>query len=561
MKENIEINNLDFYSFFTKYSLMDEYGFSYGLLSRIFRKVLPVIPERHTIEYYLDNNNKWQGESGIDIEAVTKGNINISKQLDLAIKALCSKVIAFGLDNNLKAKFVHLDLEDSILEKFLDQIGATSDFNVDEIDLIYSLEQIELLIIRLRQYKNKIGTNFHLTLSTRRILEYIERTKELLELRKNINSKSHWNKLFNDYREYSKTKNSLRKYVNRHTDLVALEIVEHTSNKGQKYIAENWAEYKSFFVRSLLGGGLIALFAFVKIMIESYKLSSVSNAFYFSINYAFCFIIVKQFNGIIATKQPSMTASTIARHIDKQDDLIIDSHMSITILIRKVFRSQFISLVGNFLMAFFVASLIIIVFDYFKLELLDIIKPQYLIKSVLPSYQLLMYAMIAGFFLALAGLISGYIDNKLIFSKIPYRIVHSNVFWRSQKLADYIDRKAGSLAGNIVLGALLGSGFLFSSILPFQIDIRHIAFSAANVGYALFDFDLKTILMAFAGVALIGMTNFIVSFSLTLYLALKSRGAKPTIVPKIIKRVIIDFINNPSLYFFKIDDKFSNVKT
>ena len=53
-------NNIDlsFYSFFTKYSLMDDYGFSSGFVSRVFKKILATIPEEGTVEFLLFKNNK-----------------------------------------------------------------------------------------------------------------------------------------------------------------------------------------------------------------------------------------------------------------------------------------------------------------------------------------------------------------------------------------------------------------------------------------------------------------------------------------------------------------------
>jgi site-specific recombinase len=61
-------------------------------------------------------------------------------------------------------------------------------------------------------------------------------------------------------------------------------------------------------------------------------------------------------------------------------------------------------------------------------------------------------------------------------------------------------------------------------------DIRHVAFSSAFFGFAVvgLDFMLSWQAVAFAvlGVALIGFVNLAVSFSLALYVAMKSRKVK-----------------------------------
>ncbi len=541
---------IKFYSFFTKYSLMEDYGFSSGFLRRLFRKILPQIPDENTIEYFLlkSKDPKAEGLAFIDLETISKSGI--SDELDLSIKALGAKICTFGLDNNIKTKFNFLELDVSPFEALLSKFSAINTSDEASItELIGYLEKAKSLVELLRKNKNKIGTNFHLTVTTRKILEYIIQTIHLLELKINIDSKKHWEAVFIRFIEYSKTKNSIRRYAVRHGDLVALEIVEHTSNKGGKYIADDHAEYWSFFYKSLLGGALISIFALVKIGVESYEFGQLKNALFFSINYAICFIVVKQFGGIIATKQPAVTASTIAKRIDKQDDLEIDSIQTITTLIRSVSRSQFISIVGNFVMALLfscVIAFLLKLLDY--ADLLTAINSEYLMKKTIPSGSLVFFAMIAGFFLALSGLISGYVDNKIVASKIPFRV--RNSIFKSSRLEYFIENKMGSWIGNIALGFFLGSASLFSTLLPFSIDIRHIAFSSANIGYAImnFNFDYQMIFYAMSGALLIGFINFIVSFSITLFLALKSRGGRFRLLPVILKNVAIDILRNPLAY-------------
>ncbi|WP_434037184.1 hypothetical protein [Formosa sp. 4Alg 33] len=549
--------SLNFYSFFTKYSIMEEYGFSSGIVNRLYRKILPNIPDEGTIEYFLLNreNPVQHVLSLIDLSTISESNI--SQQLDLSIKALCAKVIAFGLDSDIKAKYNSIELNSKPFELLLKKVNDLSEFDEEEtLQLFNSLEAIELLIIDLRKNKSKIGTSFHLTLVTRRILEYTIRIKELLHLKIHISSKQHWENILADFIVYSKHKDSVRRYLSRHSDLVAIEIVEHTSNKGEKYIAETTKEYWKFFYRSLFGGGIIALFALFKLLLYTYDLSEVSNAILFSINYALCFIIVNQLGGIIATKQPAMTATTLAKNIDKEGTLKYDSIKSITIIVRKVFRSQFISVMGNFLMAIFSACIFMLFIQIFSTaDMAKIVKPVYLIHKIVPSFQLVFFAAIAGFFLAFSGLVSGFVDNKVIASKIPHRIRNNRFLLKSEKLATFVDKKWGTMFGNISLGFFLGSTFLLSHVLPFDIDIRHVAFSSANLGYSImnYDFSHHTILLAVIGALLIGLVNFIVSFSITLYLALKSRGVNFRLLPKVVFNIFKDFLHNPFHYFIKIE--------
>lgn len=547
---------LKFYSFFTKYSLMEDYGFNSGLLTRLFRKFLKDVPDDNTIEYFLTQKDFSIEQALEQLNLETTINSRILEELNLSIKALGAKVVAFGLDNRIKGYFDVLNLNTTPFEGLLENLNILKNCNEEGFKELFStLENTKTLIHFLRKNNNIIGTSLHLTVTTRRILEYIHRIEELVILKANIYSKDHWEEIFKNYIIYSKQKNSVRKFITRHTDLVALEIVEHNANKGGRYIAESKREYWSFFWRSLLGGGVISVFALFKIGIDNLELNQFQSALFYSVNYAVCFILVKQLGGIIATKQPAVTASSLAKGIDVNDDLQIDSIQKITVLVRKVSRSQFISMVGNFLMAMFFAGVISLLLNFIGFgEILQTDKASYLINNTTPSYSLVFFAMIAGFFLALAGLISGFIDNQIVVSKIPYRIANRKWFFAS---ANFVKKKGGELIGNICLGFFLGCAFLLSFVLPFSIDIRHIAFSSANLGYSIThqDFGYNVLFLAILGVLIIGLTNFIVSFSITLFLALKSRGANFRMLPKIIKNVLKDWIRNPLAYYVFRENK------
>ena len=84
--------------------------------------------------------------------------------------------------------------------------------------------------------------------------------------------------------------------------------------------------------------------------------------------------------------------------------------------------------------------------------------------------------------------------------------------------------------GNFLFGCMLGSTGVIGTILGLPLDILHIAFSSANLGYAVvvfgFALPLQALLWAAFGVALIGLTNLAVSFALALRTALNARGMR-----------------------------------
>jgi site-specific recombinase len=163
-------------------------------------------------------------------------------------------------------------------------------------------------------------------------------------------------------------------------------------------------------------------------------------------------------------------------------------------------------------------------------------KGAHLLGDLDPLSWALPHAAIAGFYLFLSGLITGYFDNSAAYGDLAIRI--ARLRWlrrlagaaRAARIGVYIQDHLGGIMGNFLFGCMLGSTGVVGIILGLPLDIRHIAFSSANLGYALIGFDfalpLKAILWAALGIALIGLTNLAVSFALALRTALGARGIR-----------------------------------
>ena len=148
----------------------------------------------------------------------------------------------------------------------------------------------------------------------------------------------------------------------------------------------------------------------------------------------------------------------------------------------------------------------------------------------------LFHAAIAGCYLFLSGLISGYHDNIAIYNRIPQRI--EQLRWlerligphRLRQLASYIENNLGALAGNFWFSVFLGSTATLGLNLGLPLDIRHITFSAANLATAVVSLDQQVPWQVFAistlGVLLVGVINLTVSFGLALLVALKARHVR-----------------------------------
>ena len=559
-----ELLNISFYSLFSKYSYLDDYGFTAGLTRRVIRKLLPEIPEKDSIEYFILTNKEQKETIYEYINNLLKDYnavVDISNDLNKSIYALILKISSLTMDHNFQSLFRRLGIDVSTLhniESYSKYLSTIPEMVVPTLKV--ELQKTYNAIHELRLKKSQVGTSLHLTLLTKRVIEHIEHCNDLLDLRSDIKDISIWKIIIDKHIQHQEKANSVGSFIRSHTDLLALEIVEHTSQHGEKYIAEKKSDYRKFFNKALLGGAIISIFALIKIILDGRNYGDISSGLLFSVNYAICFLLVKYLGGTIATKQPAMTASTIMKHLDINNNLIISNNNELKSLIRKVFRTQTVSLVGNFIMALLLSMLIGIGLNYFSsTNLISGTKATALINDTLPfSSGAIFYAAIAGVFLALSGIISGYFDNKVIFSKMDYRIENHPLLKRyissknRVRISQFLRNNIGVMAGNISLGFFLGLAFLLSHVMPFDVDIRHIAFSSANLGYAItnYIFPISTIFWGVIAVLLIGLTNLIVSFLLTFIIALRSRSVSTSDLIDLTKTSVKDILSNLLSYIF-----------
>ena len=279
-------------------------------------------------------------------------------------------------------------------------------------------------------------------------------------------------------------------------------------------------------------GGFMAMF---KIMLGYLHTAPLVEAFLFSMNYSLGFVLIHMLHFTVATKQPAMTAQRIAASLHRSATgrgIDVDK---LAELVNKVFRTQMVAVLGNVLLAFPVAWAIAEgVRWYTGHHLVDPIKALHLLNDIDPLHSpALFYAAVAGVWLFVAGLISGYYDNKALYTRMGQRVQQIRGLRRLlgservARLGGYVEDNLGGLMGNFFFGILLGTTGTIGFLLGLPIDIRHITFSAANFATALVALDYQMswaqIANATAGVFLIGLINLLVSFGLALWVALRAR--------------------------------------
>ena len=409
------------------------------------------------------------------------------------------------------------------------------------------LDQCSEQIERLRRRAVTQGSSISLTHLLERLDQTLRRIRQLLLLLDPGDPQAQRRTsvaLFRELVAATARRHSLRSLWQENVKLLSRSVTQQASETGEHYITGNRAEYLQM-LRSGAGAGLIiAAMALIKVQIEALGLSPAANTLWVSLNYGLGFVLIHILHFTVATKQPAMTAARLAAAIEESDRGTAEPSKLADLLIQ-VGRSQFIAVVGNVSVALPTAILIGVLYSLvFGAPVLDAEGVAYQQQQLTPFAGLaLIHAAIAGVWLFVAGLISGFFDNRCAYLDLPARLRGHPLLrrWLSKdsraRLADYVEHNYGALAGNFFFGILLGVTGYIGYLLSLPLDIRHVAFASANLGYTvpaalpgMFEFLLYLMF-----VLLIGAVNLWVSFGLALYVALKARGTRIGALDRLLK--------------------------
>lgn len=480
---------------------------------------------------------------------------NILNELLSAIQVLSYRISAIGLEPELVRNYPDIERYESAFLRQNDEVNSYvteyRDWLVDQTKAHRDGQQIEVLLSQCEEVVIKIhraaihqGVSISLNRLLLRVTQSMARLRTLLNLIEATEIEVPADqpdearpamqiclRLFKELVYFDNRKYSLGDLVSANTNLVALQITENAGRSGEHYVANNRREWLEMF-RSASGAGFIVGFmSTIKMVTGKLLLAPFGYAFLYSMNYSLGFMLVHILHCTIATKQPAMTAALIAKSLDQSKQDLDD----LCELVVQVCRTQFIAILGNISIAmptaFAIAWAIYFITGH---HFVNPDKALNLLHDINPVASLsLFHAAIAGVCLFLSGLISGYYDNKASYNRIPERLLQlSSMNWlfgmeRWKRMTDYIGNNLGALAGNFFFGIMLGSIGQIGVILGLPIDIRHITFSSANFAIALAGLDNELTwnvwIVSLTGVLAIGIVNLAVSFTLALYVAMRSR--------------------------------------
>ncbi len=324
---------------------------------------------------------------------------------------------------------------------------------------------------------------------------------------------------------------SLRHLVRGNLQRLQRRIVDRAGKTGEHYIAETPGDYRHIWAAAAGGGLLTVGTAAMKMTVAGAGLALFLEGLGSGLNYAVSFLLLQAFGLILATKQPAMTAATFAAIIrdrkgDERLDVIVDYAACIC-------HSQLAAAIANVVMvaggayAFDAAWQFATGHHFLTLKEAD-----YVFHSLSPvDSGTVFYAALTGVILYLAALVGGWVDNWVVYHRLPQAIAEhrlGNRFGRMRmmRLAGIVSRNMSGWATNVSLGLMLGMTPVLGKFFGLPLDVRHVTLNSGILSLATSSLEvalnLRLLLLAVAGVGTMFVLNLGVSFALSLMTAVRA---------------------------------------
>jgi len=355
-------------------------------------------------------------------------------------------------------------------------------------------------------------------------------------------------------------RSSARGLIQRSFALLARKMVERNADHGEHYIARDNKEYRAMLKAAGRGGVITAFTVLGKSLLSSVGAARFFEGVLASLNYAASFMLISAVGGVLATKQPAVTAPVLASKMGQLDT--VEGLRALLSEIALLLRSQAAAVFGN-LMGVIPVMLLIS-----GLILLTSGAPMMTAEHAGASLHSLsvigptpLFAAFTGILLWLSSLVSGFTDNWFALRRLREALTHQRrlVFvlgaMRAERWAAWLDRNVAQIAGNVSLGLLLGMTPVLAQFFGLPLDVRHVTLATGTLAAAASSLGWQVLAtpqfwLAIAGIASVGVLNVGVSFACALTLALRARNVPARIRRLVFRAVLRRFSASPRSFLF-----------
>lgn len=536
---------------FGEVGLPTDRGFFAELSDRLLRRVLPqprddqdlsnlllkLVPtHRHRERWKRTETAIWTQWVQFLANAHAKPMwLPLKQSLEESLCLLAARIAALGLSEKLRARSSSMTVRQSPffnLPRRSDALllAIRSGLDLDQARAAWTIVVADCRkeLIAITEHLERTGVSVDVVFSMDVIERGIARMESIVAVIVPTDGETFYKALrsFMDVLIQGKLEDTnLRDVAANNLQLLGRKIVERAGETGEHYITADRKEYRRMWL-SAAGGGLLTVgTAAAKLHITTLHLPLFIEGLFASINYALSFILLQVLGLTLATKQPSMTAATLAGIV--RESRGPTRHEELARYVARIVRSQLAAAMSNVLFVtagsflFGWAWLTLLHHTYLTNE-----KAHVVLKSLSPvTTGTFYYAALTGVILWLSSLAGGWLDNWIVYRRIPEALSEHRFSALIAKLSNSIS----SWGGSIALGFMLGMTPVIGTFFGLPLDVRHVTLSTGTLAFAVSTlgtdaFQSSWFILALAGIGVIFVLNLSVSFGLALGLALSARG-------------------------------------
>jgi site-specific recombinase len=491
------------------------------------------------------------------------------QQIDEALLYLVTMVISVGISPAFRHRlgpklplratpFMALRRE---LEKYL-LSDAPDDSALRSVRMLLAVcqAQTDRIYAHLDEYGVSVGLVYHLE----RMRSQLTRMARLIDLRaatpQSEHSAGNIQALLADLINADHHRSSVRGLIRRSFSLLARKMVERNANHGEQYIARDRAGYSAMLRAAYRGGFITAFTVLGKLGLSGAGLARFFEGMFASLTYAVSFIGISAAGGVLATKQPAVTAPVLASKMGALDT--VDGLRALLTEIAWLLRSQAAAIFGNVIAV--IPTMIIITLAVMMASgtpIMNADKAHASIHSLSIIGATPLFAAFTGVLLWVASLMAGYADNWFALRRLREavahhrRIVHALGAARAGRWGAWLENHVADIAGNLSLAVLLGMTPVVAQFFGVPLDVRHVTLSTGTLTAAASSLGWNVLAspefwLAAAGILVIGLLNVGVAFACAMTLALQAREVPGRVRRLVLRAVLRRFTASPHSFLF-----------
>lgn len=408
------------------------------------------------------------------------------------------------------------------------------------------LERSRRLTENVHQTLESSGVSIELVFLIERIKSILARLQILTDVMQNTKNGEQYQHMLCAILRAQQEKNSVSGFLSTNLKLISQKIVERAGITGEHYIARKAKEFRELFFSSAGGGLLTVVTTLLKFAISKLNLPLFFEGILSWFNYTLSFMAIQMAHFTLATKAPAMTASVLASKLREVHDA--EAQMEFAREVRHIFLSGLVAVMGNVI--FVVLGAITIDFLLFSYSGNHFLSNESAIHY-LGDHHLLMsltlwYAAYTGAVLWLGSAVGGWFENWYTYRGIPRSIEESFLLQTlcgkigAQKISYWLSQSIMGIATNFSLGFLLAFSGIFSKFFGLPLDVRHVTLASGTIGFSILALEnvstnVTLVLFAASSILFIGLLNFGVSFSISLFIAAQARGIRLSQYPRLFR--------------------------